>query len=259
MQACCGAAVGRGMAEPEPKPESASPQEIDRSSVGRHPEHLQDGVRELLRLTDAYRGFSVQNHPTPAFNGSYQRCGTWNDRPAYRRADEEGSESAHCLYYWKSEAADLDDDEPEAKAEAVADEEAEADDFGAGWTFDTRALVLPDPAALTRTQSVAQPAVLSRGAGGLTAEPYLAKMFPPEGEVLMSDGSTVFIEKIAPQLGTGAEEGVPSCQSPAGQATTTRSRCAQEEPHYRVLGAPLYCIEVLRGCTVLSHASSCAG
>ena len=75
----------------------------------------------------------------------------------------------------------------------------------------------------------------------------------------MSDGSTVFIEKIAPQLGTGAEEGVPSCQSPAGQATTTRSRCAQEEPHYRVLGAPLYCIEVLRGCTVLSHASSCAG
>jgi hypothetical protein len=53
------------------------------------------------------------------------------------------------------------------------------------------------------------------------------------------------------QTAAAAEGGVLS--------SPPRSRCAQEDPHYRVIGAPLYCTEVLRGCTVLSHASSCAG
>ena len=164
---------------------------------------LPDAAVEITRQASVSWVFSVAGHPDPSYNGEYQRCGTWNDRPAYRLVPggtEDTAETARCLYYWRAEfpesdeeaeqepAAELDPElEPkgDAESEPVASADVEPIDFGAGWTFGVLESLGPPPApsALARTNSVAQPPSLGCGDGGRSIEPFVSKMFPPEGVV----------------------------------------------------------------------------
>ncbi len=120
---------------------------------------LREGVAEPLHVSRVY---SVLGHPDAQYDGEYQvgvaflrlvrvdgssfplrcthtvdgvgciahqRCGTWNDRPAYRLVPPEGAEGsadvARCLYYWRSELPESDE------------VDAEAAEGGAVWTHTT--------------------------------------------------------------------------------------------------------------------------
>ena len=45
-----------------------------------------DAAVKLTRQASVSWVFVVAGHPDPSYNGEYRRCGTWNDRPAYRLA-----------------------------------------------------------------------------------------------------------------------------------------------------------------------------
>ena len=125
---------------------------------------------------------------------------------------EDTAAAARCLYYWRAELPESDEEaaeEPAAEPEPAAEEPAaeaepeleptgDADsepvaaadavepiDFGAGWTFGALESLGPAPSAsaLARTKSVAQPPSLGCGDGGRSAQPFVSKMFPPEGAV----------------------------------------------------------------------------
>lgn len=157
-------------------------------------EAVPDAAAELKPQASVSRVYCVANHPDPSYNGEYQRCGTWNERPAYRLVatwGDDNAEIAHCLYYWRAEIPESDEEEGEAPA--VPDMELDGFDLGAGWTFGSLTLQgLPSSqSALVRTKSVAQPPSLGRGDGGCSLEPCVSKMFPPEGTVSFVTGDNM--------------------------------------------------------------------
>ena len=177
-------------------------------------EGVPDAAAELTTQTSVSRVYCVTGHPDPSYNGEYQRLGTWNERPAYRlvpKATKDSAEVARCLYYWRADIPES--DEEGAEGEAAAAEDAEPTDFGAGWTFGTLKSLgaSPDSSALVRTKSVAQPPSLCRGDGGCTAEPFVSKMFPPEGAVsFVTTGDAqvcaVSIERVGAATAAVAED-----------------------------------------------------
>ena len=78
---------------------------------------------------------------------------------------------------------------------AVAQDLQAPADSGAGWTFGVLGSLgpAPNPSALARTVSVAQPPELNRGTGGCTLEPFVSKMFPPEGTVSFASSADAHV------------------------------------------------------------------